>query len=104
MAEKKSSKKGSVRWLKKPKADSYPAAEAFLSLMFDPKEVKKLIQQLRDADDTSFLAKDILRATRPSLVGTMDATVKDKLKEMAEGEELSPILLVRDPRSSSVIV
>jgi disulfide oxidoreductase YuzD len=59
---------------------------------------------LRKAKPAAFKAKDIFRASGLSLLGVSNSHVQRDHEKIAKGEELSPILLVRQPRLAKVIV
>jgi hypothetical protein len=91
-------------WLDVPEDHDYPAAESYLGLVFSPDEVTKLVAALRDASITEFKAKDIFRASGLSLLGVSNGHVDRDRKKIAAGEELSPLLLVRDRRNRKVVI
>jgi hypothetical protein len=98
---KKSTKK---RWLKEPEDHDYPAAESYLSLLFDEKTAAKYVKALFRAPMKSFAAKDIFRASGLPLLGTNNYHVRQNQKKIARGKKLSPLLLVRDPSHGKVII
>jgi hypothetical protein len=91
-------------WLDQPEEHNYPAAESYLSLIFAPNEVAKLVQALRAASISNFKAKDIFRASGLSLLGVSNGHVDRDRKKIDDGKELSPLLLVRDRRNRKVII
>ncbi len=93
-----------IRWLKQPEDHNYPAAQSYLSLVYDERTVKEKIEALRRAPVTSFKAKDIFRASGCSLLGVSNKHVAKDQKKIRDGKELSPLLLVRDPAHASVII
>lgn len=97
-------KDANITWLAEPEEKNYPAAESYLSLVFDPKRVSELVQQLRQASMSEFKAKDIFRASGLSLLGVSNSHVEKDLKKIEDGKSLSPILLVRDPLHGKVII
>ena len=52
----------------------------------------------------TFKAKDIFRASRLNLLGIKNKHVDKNMEKIGNAEELSPILLVRDPLSNRVII
>ncbi len=60
--------KPEIKWLDTPEEHDYPAAESYLSLIYDSQTVETFIQQLRQASMSSFKAKDIFRASSLSLL------------------------------------
>ena len=96
--------KPQIKWLDIPDKHDYPAAASYLSLVLDPKTVKKIVAELRKAKVVKFKAKDIFRASGLSLLGVSNYHVEQDLKKITAGMPLSPLLLVRDPRSSKLII
>ena len=92
-----------IHWLKEPEAHDYPAAKAYLNLLFPPKEVAWLVKKLRRAPVSIFKAKDIFRASRLNLLGVSNLHVERNRKKIRAGESLSPLLLVQDGRGGLII-
>ena len=101
MAKKKGIR---IKWLKSPRETNYPAALEYLSLVLPRGEAKARVVALRKAKAAEFKAKDIFRASGLSLLGVSNSHVQRDHERIAKGEELSPILLVREPRLGKVIV
>ena len=93
-----------IEWLKKPKATNYPAAQSYLSLVYEEAKVKKLVQRLRRAGITRFKAKDIFRASGLSLLGVSNEHVEKDRRKIRKGRGLSPLLLVRDRENGRVVI
>jgi hypothetical protein len=93
-----------IRWLPEPEEKDYPAAAAYLGLLYDDTTVKGLIKKMKRAPASQFKAKDIFRASGLSLLGVSNSHVEKDRKKIAEGKPLSPILLVRDGRNGTVII
>lgn len=93
-----------ITWLKEPRDSNYPAAVSYLTLCFPEKKAKSFVKKLKSAKMTKFKAKDIFRASRLNLLGLQNRHVDANLEKIKNGEELSPILLVRDPLSNRVII
>lgn len=93
-----------INWLKEPRESNYPAGISYLTLCFPEKKAKSLVRKLKQAKMTTFKAKDIFRASRLNLLGLQNRHVDANLAKIKSGEELSPILLVRDPLSNRVII
>ena len=92
------------RWRTDVDPLNYPAATSYLSLIYPPKRVEKLIAKLKLARIVHFKAKDIFRASQLSLLGISNSHVeKDRIKLRA-GKKLSPLLLVREETHGRVIV
>lgn len=96
--------KSEIRWLDLPRDTNYPAAQSYLTLCFPEKKAKALVKKLKGAPMTTFKAKDIFRACRLTLLSMKNKHVDGNLEKIEKGEELSPILLVRDPLSNRVII
>ena len=93
-----------IKWLPLPEDHNYPAADSYLSLIFDPKTVTGLINELKKVKMTSFKAKDIFRAAELSLLGVSNSHVKSNQKKIMAGEAISPLLLVRAKSNGKVII
>ena len=63
------SKNSKIIWLTTPEDHDYQASLSYLSLIFDNKSAKKLVNALRKASITSFKAKNIFRSSGLSLLG-----------------------------------
>ncbi|WP_297454332.1 hypothetical protein [Ferrovum sp.] len=96
--------KTEVKWLDEPEKHDYPAAESYLSLIYDVQTVAKLIEQLKQAPMTEFKAKDIFRASGLSLLGISNSRVERDRKKILAGQSLSPLLLVRDTVNGKVVI
>jgi hypothetical protein len=93
-----------IKWFDKPQKHDYSAATSYLSLTMDRQAAKAVSSELEKAEVVEFEAKDILRASGLSLLGTSSSQVeRDKAKIVAE-EKLSPILLYRDKTNSKLII
>jgi len=93
-----------IKWLDKPEKHDYKAAESYLSLTMEPVVAAAAAASLRDADMTSFAAKDIFRASGLSLLGISDSHVEKDREKIIRDEKLSPLLLVRDKANGKVII
>ncbi len=63
------SKKVEIKWLSEPEEHDYPAALAYLALLYDEQTAKTYVDKLRLASVSEFKAKDIFRASGLSLLG-----------------------------------
>ena len=97
------SKQSKNNWLSKPEKHDYPAAVSYLSLIYDEKTAAKYAKALAKAPMTSFKAKDIFRASELPLLGITNSHVRKNHLKIAAGNNLSPLLLVRDPNGKLVI-
>ena len=85
-----------VHWLTKPQEHDYPAAESYLSLIYDDKTSSAFVAELKKSVLVEFKAKDIFRASNLSLLGVSNLHVRRDIKKIKSGELMSPLLLVRD--------
>jgi hypothetical protein len=93
-----------ISWRKQPEKHTYKAAESYLNLMHRPREAEILVAKLRKSRVTQFMAKDIFRASRLSLLGVSNSHIERVRKKIADGTELSPLLLVRNERCGWVVI
>lgn len=82
-------------WQSEPDAHDFPAARTYLSLIAEAPLVDKLVTLLEHASTVTYEAKDLLRASRLSLLAQDDIHVAMDLDKVKRGAKLSPILLVR---------
>lgn len=92
------------KWLTVPEEHDYPAAASYLSLIYASGKVARLVASLRKSKVVAFKAKDIFRASGLSLLGVSNSHVEKDRRKIRKGEKLSPLLLVRNPKSGSVVV
>lgn len=93
-----------IRWLAQPEPHNYPAAHAYLNLIYDDIETQTLVSSLRKAPIAGFKAKDIFRASGLSLLGISNSHVKKDKKKILAGKKLSPLLLVRDREHRKLVI
>ena len=93
-----------IKWLSEPEDHNYPAAQSYLSLIFDPVTAADYVTKLKKAPITEFKAKDVLRASGSSPLGISNAHVEKDRKKINSGHTLSPLLLVRDKANAKVII
>jgi hypothetical protein len=93
-----------IKWLADPEDHDYPAAESYLSLLYDKPAAAKYVEQLRKAPISNFKAKDIFRASGLSLMGISNSHVENDRKKVVAGQPLSPLLLVRATNNEKVII
>ena len=98
------SKKVQIAWRSEPEEHDYPAAESYLSLIYEKRTAARLVEELRRAPITEFKAKDIFRASGLSLLGISNSHVEKDRKKILAGRKLSPLLLVRDKDNGKVII
>ena len=93
-----------IEWLPEPGENNYPAAESYLSLIYDDKTAEAVVSKLKTAPVSTFAAKDIFRASGLSLLGISNSQVEKDREKIKDGKSLSPILLVRDSSNGKVII
>ena len=89
----------SEHWKDEPESQDFPAAQTYLSLLMKPSQASRLADALqKETRLDTYLAKDILRASRLALLPETNAHVAGDLAKVRAGKKLSPVLLVRgDP-------
>jgi hypothetical protein len=97
-------KKPKIQWLAEPKDHNYPSAASYLSLIYDEETAAEMVKKLRKAPIVEFKSKDIFRACGLPLMGISNSRVKSDQEKILSGEELSPILLVRDTKHGKVVI
>src|SRR5579859_3059331 len=98
------SKRTEIKWLSDVEAHDYPAAASYLRLLFRKKQVAAIVTRLRRAPVTQFQAKDIFRASQLSLLGVSNSHVEKDRRKILKGQNLSPLLLVRDERNGKLMI
>lgn len=98
------SRASKIRWLAAPEDHDYPAAQSYLNLIYDDKQCRRFVAALKKASVEQFKAKDIFRASRLRLLGAENSHVEKDRKKIRAGEEISPILLVRDTANGKVVI
>lgn len=93
-----------IKWLATPEDRNFPAAESYLSLIYDSKTATNLSQKLKQVPVSEFKAKDIFRASGLSLLGVSNSHVEKDRTKILGGQALSPLLLVRDPANGKVVI
>jgi hypothetical protein len=90
-----------AKWLSEPEEKDYAAAHSYLSLLLAPTQLREAVALLRRAPEGRWRAKDVLRAAGlPLLKRKQSAEVAEKLKHIAAGTPISPILLIHDGRGA----
>jgi hypothetical protein len=97
-------KPGKIKWLLTPEAHDYAAALSYLSLLYDERTAKVQVARLKRAPTSQFKAKDIFRASGLSLLGISNSHVEKDRRRIDSGNELSPLLLIRDALRGRVII
>ena len=93
-----------IKWLSAPEEHDYPAAQAYLSLLYDEPAARAHVEALRGNPMSTFKAKDIFRASGLSLLGISNGHVDTDRRKIAAGQPLSPLLLLRDSSLGRLII
>jgi hypothetical protein len=93
-----------IEWHSDPEEHNYPAAESYLSLIYEERIIGQLISKLKKTRIRQFKAKDIFRASQLSLLGVSNSHVERDREKISKGRRLSPILLTRDKANGKVII
>ena len=106
MAKTKSVKPGigsvAIRWRDDVAEHDYAAAQAYLSLRFDEHRTTRVVTELRKAELTKRRANDILRAAGLDPAPLDDPGVIKDLIKILEGNDLSPVLMVRSSQGADI--
>ena len=97
-------KQDKIQWLPEPEEHDYPAAQSYLSLIYDEKTAASYVDKLKRASMSGFKAKDIFRASGLSLLGVSNSHVEKDRKKIRDGRKLSPLLLIRENGHGRVII
>jgi hypothetical protein len=93
-----------IGWLPAPDKHDYPAAQSYLNLIYNDKQIRGFVAALKAAPVTQFKAKDIFRASGLPLLGPTNWHVKKDQDKIRAGHQLSPILLVRDTANGKAVI
>ena len=93
-----------IKWLAEPDEHDYPAAGAYLNLLYPKKTARAFVKKLKRAAMTEFKSKDIFRASALALLGSDNSHVRKDRKRIEAGQKLSPLLLVRDEGRGKVLI
>ncbi len=93
-----------IQWLAAPEDHDYPAAQSYLNLIYDDKQVRRFVAALKTSSVMQFKAKDIFRASGLSLLGTSNSHVEKDRDKIRAGAQISPLLLVRNSDSGKVVI
>jgi hypothetical protein len=89
-------------WKSEPDEHDYPAAHDYLTLLVSDIQADALVTALRSSPIVHRKAKDLLRASRLDLLPESNVHVKRDLAKVADGQRLSPVLVVRGALSADV--
>lgn len=97
-------KKVEIKWSSEPDEHNYSGAKSYLSLIYGESAANAYVEKLRRGSVSEFKAKDIFRASRLSLLGVSNAHVDKDEQRIQSGENLRPLLLVRDSTNGKVVI
>ena len=90
-----------VKWLKRPEADNWVAANVYLGLLgygkLPPTDLNRLTI-------STFKAKDILRASGHQLLHEGNEKVESKIENIKAGKRLSPVILVQTGPGDPLVI
>ncbi len=93
-----------IKWFLEPEEKDYPAAQSYLSLIFEDHKATELVVQLRQGSITRCKAKDLFRASSLSLLGVSNSHVETDIEKIRKNKKISPLLLVRDTANRKLII
>ena len=93
-----------ILWFKDAEDEDYPAAESYLTLLYDESTAASLVKRLKRARVTGFQAKDVFRASGMSLLGVSNSHVEKDRKRIRARKKLAPLLLVRPDDHRHVVI
>ena len=93
-----------VKWAPDVEDDDYEAARAYLRLVRAPAEVEKALLRLKATPVEQYKVTDLFRAARVELPAKDDRPCRKEIKKIRKGEVIAPVLLLRDPAHSTVII
>jgi len=95
-------RKPTEHWKEEPEEHDFPAAADYLNLLLPASALAAVVQGLRAAPTMRHKAKDLMRASGLPLLAADDFEVAKDLRRVANGELLSPVLLLRGQASAGV--
>ena len=93
-----------ILWLDDVEEHDYPAAIAYLAIIYPEALTASMVASLREAPIGQFKAKDLFRASGLSLLGISNGHVAKDKKKIMKGKALSPLLLIRDTSNGKVVI
>jgi hypothetical protein len=84
-----------VKWKRRPEKDDIRAALRYLTLLFPDGYAKSIARRASSAKSIHYVAKDLLRASRLSLLPPDERHVAQDLKRIRKGKPLSPLIAVQ---------
>lgn len=93
-----------IKWSTQVEAHDFAAGQSYLQLLYPAEVARGFVASLKRVKATNFSAKDIVRASELELLSRKNADVAKQLKRIAKGEQLSPLLLVRESGHARLII
>jgi hypothetical protein len=93
-----------IKWLPEPANDTYEAAKTFLNLLYKTKKFRRWVKRLKKAEISKYAAKDILRASCIPITTIRAFDWKKQQEQIAQGDPLSPILLIRQNDGGPLVI
>ena len=93
-----------IKWLDTSEDHDYPAAQSYLSLIYEDGAAAGYVEKLRLASISEFKAKDIFRASGLPLLPADNLHVAKDVQKIKAGQALSPLLLVRDTGNGKLVI
>ena len=93
-----------IKWFLEPEEQDYPAAQSYLSLIFDLDTTTELVTQLKQASLLLYKAKDLFRASTLSMLGVSNSHVETNIEKIKSNKKISPLLIVRDTVNRKLII
>ena len=94
----------SITWQDDANPDDYEAADHYLALVDNQKNIDKTLADLKAGTIVEYKATDLLRAAQLIVPKADDRPTREQIKKIKHGEPVSPVLLVRVPVLRKVIV
>ncbi len=91
-----------VLWGDEPDEHDYPAAADYLALLAPAAQISEIVAALKQSPVVHKKAKDLLRASRLTLLPKDNPHVQLDLTKIKKGKRLSPILAVRGDLNTGV--
>ncbi|NVO01545.1 MAG: hypothetical protein HXX09_02490 [Bacteroidetes bacterium] len=96
--------KRNIKWLKKPQPSNYSDAFSYLGLIYDGNKIVEFMKLFKSASISEFKARDIIRAANITDITNTNLQIEEDRKKIKKEVALSPVLLVRDPVNTRVII
>ena len=75
-----------------------------MSLLYDEQTAASYVDKLKRTSISEFKAKDIFRASGLSVLGISQQHIKKAQQKLQSGDDLSPLLLIRNSVNVKVVI